>query len=273
MTTITNDSAACRFIVELIYERTRIKLHDGKEALIKARLGKRMRHHRLDSLAEYVEFLRTSADEDEFTRVVDALTTNFTNFLRESDHFDYLVGHALGALLPAGRKKFRIWSAASSSGEEPYTLAMYLAEHFPVGQGWDWRITASDISTKVLALARRAVYPDDRVQTVPRDWLRRYFQQGTGPWAGQVRVRTELTQRVSFQQINLIGAYEHAEPYEVIFCRNVMIYFDRPTQEQLVNRLCRFLVPGGYLFIGHAESLNGQNVPLRCLKPSVYQHA
>jgi chemotaxis protein methyltransferase CheR len=182
------------------------------------------------------------------------------------------VGQALPGMLERGRKKIRLWSAASSSGEEPYTLAMYLAEHFPVAQGWDWRIVASDISTKVLALAQRAVYPDERVQTVPREWLRRHFQQGTGQWAGHVRVRPELTQRVQFRQINLIAPYEHAERYDAIFCRNVMIYFDRPTQEQLVNRLCRFLAPGGYLFIGHAESLNGQNVPLRCLQPSIYRH-
>jgi chemotaxis protein methyltransferase CheR len=109
------------------------------------------------------------------------------------------------------------------------------------------------------------------VQAVPREWLRRYFQQGSGRWAGQVRVRLELAHRVAFRQLNLIAPYDHDERFAVIFCRNVMIYFDRPTQEQIVNRLCQHLLPNGYLFIGHAESLNGQNVPLRCLQPSIYQ--
>ena len=271
MNTIANDAEACRYIIDLIYERTRIRLHDGKEALIAGRLGKRVRHHGLASLGEYVEYLRTRADDDEFTLVTDALTTNHTNFLREPDHFEFLVHEAVPQLRPPGRKKFSIWSSASSSGEEAYTMAMFLAEHYPAAQGWDWRITGSDISTKVLAVARRGVYSAERAEKIPRAWLTKYFQQGTGQWEGQVRVKPELAQRVSFRQVNLIETYEHPQPFDIIFCRNVMIYFDRPTQEQLVTRLCRFLVPGGYLMIGHSESLNGLNLPLRCLKASIYQ--
>jgi chemotaxis protein methyltransferase CheR len=266
-----DEAEGCRYIIDLIYERCRIKLHDGKEALIKARLGKRMRHHGIATFVEYIEYLQTRADEEEFTKVVDSLTTNFTNFMRESDHFELMVSKALPQVLPQGQRRFRVWSAACSSGEEPYTMAMYLAEHFPVTRGWDWRITGSDISTKVLASAKRAVYAEDRVEAVPREWVRRYFQKGVDRWDGHVRVKSELTDRVEFRQVNLIEAYSHPQPFEVIFCRNVMIYFDRPTQEQLVNRLCQFLVPGGYLFIGHSESLNGLNVPARCLKPSIYQ--
>ena len=272
MTAVAQESEAYQYIIALVYDRCRIRLHDGKEQLIKARLGKRMRHLGVSSLAVYCDFLRTRADDDEFTFVVDALTTNFTNFLREDDHFHFMVQHALPAALPKGQRQFHVWSAASSSGEEPYTIAMYLAEHFPPSQNWDWRITGSDISTKVLALAQRAVYSEERVQTIPAVWLRKYFQKGLGKWAGHYRVKPELTERVTLRQVNLIENYQHSEPFELIFCRNVMIYFDRLTQEQLINRLCRFLVPQGHLLIGHSESLTGLKVPLRCIRPSIYQH-
>jgi chemotaxis protein methyltransferase CheR len=271
MNTVAAEAKACQYIIEFIYERCRIRLHDGKEALIKARLGKRMRLLGFAGLPEYCDFLRTRGDEEEFTKVVDALTTNFTNFLREEEHFKYLVKHALPAVLPPGEKKFEIWSAASSSGEEPYSLGFYLSEFFPLAAGWDWRIMGSDISTKVLDKAQQALYAEDRIGTLPREWLRKYFQKGVGPWTGTYRVKPAITSRVAFRQINLIEDYRHARPFEVIFCRNVMIYFDRHTQEQLVRHLCRFLVPNGYLFIGHSESLNGLNVPLRCLQPSIYQ--
>ncbi len=268
---MTAEATACQYIIELIYERTRIRLHDGKEALIVGRLGKRMRHYGHESLAEYCEFLQNSATEEEFTLVTDALTTNHTNFMREVDHFEYLVQTALPSVLGKDQSKFHIWSAASSSGEEAYTAAMFLSEHFPVSGGWDWRITGSDISTKVLEKARQGIYAEERVAPVPGDWLRRYFQKGSGNWAGQFRVKRDLSERVHFRQVNLIEEYDHAQTFEVILCRNVMIYFDRETQEQLVRRLCQFLVRGGYLIIGHSESLNGINLPLRCVKPSIYQ--
>jgi len=270
---MTSEADACRYIIDLIYERTRIRLHDGKEALILGRLGKRIRHHGFGSLAEYCAYLQTRANDEEFTLVTDALTTNHTNFFREPDHFDFLIEHALPGVLARGQKRFHLWSAASSSGEEAFTMGMYLSEHFPTTQGWNWRITGSDISTKVLEKARLGIYSEDRVKTVPGEWLRRYFQRGTGQWEGHYRVKRSIAERVAFQQVNLIEDYRHTQMFEVIFCRNVMIYFDRSTQQQLVQRLCRFLVPGGYLLIGHSESLNGLNLPLRCVRPSIYQLA
>jgi chemotaxis protein methyltransferase CheR len=205
--------------------------------------------------------------------VIDALTTNFTNFLREEDHFKFLVEQALPAILPKGAKKFRLWSAASSSGEEPYTIGIYLSEYYPTAQGWDWSIVASDISTKVLEKARLGIYPQERLEAIPRDWLHKYFQKGVGQWDGSCRVKPCITERVGFRQINLIEPYNHPHSFEIIFCRNVLIYFDRPTQEQLVRQLCNFLVPDGYLLIGHSESLNGLKLPLRCLRPSIYQRS
>ena len=271
MQTVTPEAEAYQYIIDLIYERCRIWLHSGKESLIRARLGKRLRAHGFSTLTEYCDFLRTQADEEEFTSVVDALTTNFTNFLREEDHFQFLVRQAIPEVLPPGERRFRVWSAACSSGEEPYSIAFYLSEHFPPGQGWQWQITASDISTQMLEAARQGVYSEERVRSIPPEWLRRYFQKGVGKWAGHYRVKRPLARHVEFRSINLIEPYEHKHCYETIFCRNVMIYFDRPTQEQLVNQLCRFLVPQGYLLIGHSESLNGLRVPLRCLRPSIYQ--
>jgi chemotaxis protein methyltransferase CheR len=273
MHALTQERRACEYIIGLIYERCRIRLHGGKEHLIRARLGKRMRQHGCATLAGYCELLRTRADEQEFTHVVDALTTNFTHFLREEDHFRFMAEQGLAAVLREGQRRFQVWSAASSSGEEPYTIAMYLAEHFPVAHGWDWRISASDISTRVLEAARRGVYPEEKVQAVPQEWRRKYFLKGVGQWAGFYRVKPELAKHIAFRQINLLGPYEHSQPFELIFCRNVMIYFDRPTQEQLVQRLCEFLAPGGHLLIGHSESLNGLRAPVRCLRPSIYQRA
>ena len=267
------EAEACQYIAELAYDRCRIRLHKGKEALILARLGKRMRARGFSTLPEYCEFLRTEADEDEFTNVIDALTTNFTNFLREPEHFKFLIEKALPSTVKPGIKKFNVWSAASSSGEEPYSIAFHLAEHYPLAQGWDWRIAASDISTKVLGKARAGIYGADRLGAISQDWMRKYFDKGVGQWAGNFRIKPNIAGRITFRQINLIESYEHPQLFEVIFCRNVMIYFDRSTQEQLVGRLCRFLVPGGYLMIGHSESLNGMNLPLRCLQPSVYQRS
>lgn len=268
--TRSSEASALTYISQLIYDRARIRLDEGKHALIKARLGKRIRHHGFDGLPEYCHFLQTSAGHEEFTLVIDALTTNFTNFMREPDHFKFLIDTALPAVLRA-KKSFRIWSAASSTGEEPYTIAFFLADHFPISAGWDWSIAASDLSTKVLEKARAAIYAEDRLGSIPREWLPRYFQRGVGNWSGHYRIKRALASRIAFQQINLIEDYSHPHPFEVIFCRNVMIYFDRPTQEQLVDRLCRFLAPNGYVIIGHSESLNGLNVPLRCVRPSIYQ--
>jgi len=210
--------------------------------------------------------------EEELTHMVDALTTNYTQFLREKDHFEFLVGTALPGAVK-GRKRFNVWSAACATGEEPYSIAFYLNEYFPTVGAWDWNVHATDISTKALDKARQAVYPQDRLSSLPQEWWRKYFQKGLREWDGHYRVKPQLRERIHFRQINLLGNYTFPEPFEVIFCRNVMIYFDRPTQEQLVQRLAQFLIPGGYLLIGHSESLNGLNIGLRCLKPSIYQKA
>jgi len=270
MRTQTDESAAYDFIIALIYERCRVRLHDGKQELIRARLGKRMRHHGFQTLSEYCDFLRHKADEGEFTLVVDALTTNFTSFLREPDHFESMVHDALPAALE-GRKRFTVWSAACSSGEEPYSIAFYLFEHFPPTAGWDWRILATDVSTKALGKAQQAIYGENQIASIPPVWQRRYFQRGLGPREGQYRIKPHVTERVTLRQINLLSDYSFDEAFPVIFCRNVMIYFDRSTQQQLIDRLARQLSPQGYMFVGHSESLAGIHSSLRSLRPSIYQ--
>lgn len=271
MTESAQEAADFEFIIALVYERSRIRLHDGKQSLIRARLGKRVRHLQFKTLGEYCDYLRNTGDEEEITHLVDALTTNFTNFLREEDHFQFLVREGLPSVLPSGQRRFNVWSAACSTGEEPYSLALYLAEHYPLLEGWDWRIFATDISTKALAKAERGVYDQDRLDPVPQAWLRKHFQRGLGEWEGHCRVKPSLAERVRFQQLNLLGRYAFKGTFEIIFCRNVMIYFDRQTQEQLVNQLAQRLAPKGYLIIGHSESVTGLKVPFTCLRPSIYQ--
>ncbi|MFA6545362.1 MAG: protein-glutamate O-methyltransferase CheR [Limisphaerales bacterium] len=266
-----SEAADFDYLIKLVYERSRIRLHDGKEALIRSRLGKRMRHHGFETLGQYCDYLRRGGDEGEITHLIDALTTNFTNFLREERHFEFMVRQGIPGRLAQGQRKFRVWSAPCATGEEPYSIAMYLSEHFPPDQGWDWHILATDISTKALAKAQAGVYAADRVESLPDAWLRKYFQKGQRDWEGHFRVKPELSRRVEFRQVNLLGEYDVAGQFELIFCRNMMIYFDRPTQEQLVGKLCQSLVPAGHLLIGHSESLTGLQVPVRCLTPSIYQ--
>lgn len=267
----TDEAEALEYIIALVYERSRIRLHDGKQSLIKARLGKRMRRLGLGSLPEYCDFLRRPGHEEEAVHALDALTTNFTNFLREEDHFRFMVEQALPALLDRGRRRFHIWSAACATGEEPYSIAFYLQEHFPLMAGWDWHILATDISTKALNHAAQGIYPEARLQTLPPRWVRKYFRRGLGAWAGYYQVKPQLAERVEFRQHNLLSSARFAEPFLVVFCRNVMIYFDRPTQEQLVQQLSRSLADHGFLLIGHSESLAGMPLKLRCLRPSIYQ--
>ncbi len=265
------DADACRFIVELVYERSRVQLHEGKQALIRARLGKRMRFHHCANLADYCDLLRASLDENEITQVVDALTTNFTSFLREEDHFRFLVDTALPELLGKQRRRFHVWSAACASGEEPYSLAFFLDEAFPLASGWDWHILATDISTKVLEHARVGVYAEDRLSNLPTAWLRKYFQKGMGQSTGQFKVKAHLRERITFRQVNLLELPEIKDEFDAVLCRNVMIYFDRATQQQLVTGISRHMAPSGYLMIGHSESLVGLPIPFRCLRPSYYQ--
>ncbi|HVY70521.1 MAG TPA: protein-glutamate O-methyltransferase CheR [Verrucomicrobiae bacterium] len=264
------------FIRQLLYEHSRINLGDAKKVLVSSRLAKRVRALGLGDFSEYCDLLKSADGGEELANLVDVMSTNHTHFFREPKHFDFLSSTVIPALLPElkrGREPLRVWSAACSSGEEPYSLAILLSELL-ASHGLEWRIDASDISRPVLAKAEQGVYPDDRLEQVRPDWLRRYFQKGVGNWKGHARVKQELRDRLRFHNLNLLQpGYPFTEKFHVIFCRNVMIYFDRPTQETLVSKLAGQLLPGGYLMVGHSESLSGIRHTLQSASPAIYRQA
>jgi len=258
-------------VVKLVYDRAGINLHEGKRELITARLQKRLRALRLHSFGQYLDILGRDADGLEMTAFLDALATNHTSFFREPQHFDLLKSRVVPELLARpGRPPIEIWSAACSSGEEPFTLAMTLAECLPAGAD-GFRMLASDLSTKALAIAKSGTYKMDRVKDMPLDVLRRHFERGLGPQLGYARIVAPLRRHVEFAQLNLIEIGDLNRRFDVIFCRNVMIYFDLHVQQRVVTMLERHLRPSGYLFISHSESLNGVSHGLRWIAPAVYQ--
>lgn len=261
------------FIRSLVYERSRINLSPDKRQLVSARLGKRLRATNLATVGEYCRLLKSMDATEELSHLIDAISTNHTFFFREMAHFDFLREKALPELTTRARaerwNRLRIWSAACSSGEEPYSIAMTLAENVPT---LPWQIEATDISHRILKKAVAGIYNQENVSRLPLAQVRTHLQRGVGPQEGNFRVKTRLRERVNFQHLNLLdGEPPFSEPFQIIFCRNVMIYFDRATQEELVARLSRKLVPGGYLFVGHSESLTHLKQPLRAVRPAVYQ--
>jgi chemotaxis protein methyltransferase CheR len=271
----TLSAEAYRVIVDLVYEHSRIKLGNDKQALLSSRLGKRLRDLGLSSFDEYCVVLRSPRSSDEIGQLIDLISTNHTRFYREPDHFHFLTEKILPRLLPqltARGAGLRIWSAASSSGEEPYTLAIVLAEYLRAYPAIESQICASDISTRMLEAARDGTYRMDTLESVPPELLKRYFQKGVGPQEGKCRVKSELRDKIRYERINLFqDEYPIPHNQQVIFCRNVMIYFDVPSREQAVKRLTRYLAPGGFLIVGHSESLMGISHGLQSVRQGVYQ--
>ena len=261
------------FLCQLIYERSRIHLGADKRVLVASRLAKRLRHLGLKNYSEYCDLMRSPAGAEELQFLIDRISTNHTHFFREIKHFEFISEVIIPAWNAAPRRSepFRIWSSASSTGEEPYSLAIHLAENFAPAESGRWQIEATDISTRVLEVATQAIYEKERLTSVSPEMLRRYFQKGEKNWAGHFRVKEELRQRVHFHHLNLLeGTYPFAWPFDLILCRNVMIYFDRPTQETLVRLLSAKLVPGGHLLVGHSESLSGVKHALKLVRPAIY---
>ncbi len=264
------------FIRELVYSHSRINLGPDKRELVSARLGKRLRATNITSISDYCRFLQQKESGDELAHLIDAISTNHTFFFREPQHFEFLTKTLIPEMearrATAKWPSFNVWSAASSSGEEPYSIAIALLEHFGNRSTWPWRIEATDISHKILQKARVGVYREDTLSKTSPTLIRAHFQKGFGPQEGNYRVKPHVQECVTFRQLNLLeGAFPFTEPFQLIFCRNVMIYFDRPTQEELVARLTRQLVPGGYLFVGHSESLSGVKHTLETIKPAIYR--
>ncbi len=258
-----------REIRELAYRIFGLDLKPGKEALVNARLARRVEEMGLGSLSEYVEAVKRDRTGDELERLINALTTNHTSFLREPQHFALLREAVLPPL--AERGAVRIWSAGCSTGEEPYTILFTAAEALPPERLARLELLATDISTRVLEKARSGIYPQERLQGLPRGWAQRFFQKGEGRWEGMVRVKPEWRARIEFRRLNLMEDFSHLPRFGVIFCRNVMIYFDKPTQERLVQRFADRLEPGGWFLIGHSEGLMGVQHELEYVRPAVYR--
>jgi chemotaxis protein methyltransferase CheR len=249
-----------------LYQAAGINLSPAKKALVAGRLFKRLKHYELDSYGDYFKLIMSGQRSDELQVALDLLTTNETYFFREPKHFDFLREQVLPHATPG--KTFRLWSAASSSGEEPYSLAMTLAESLGTTP---WEVIGSDISTQVLAKARSGHYPMERARNLPHPLLVKYCLKGTGSQQGTLLIDRALRNRVNFIQVNLNETLPELGEFDVIFLRNVMIYFDQPTKTKVVARLIPRLKSGGYFIVSHSESLNGVSDALKLVAPSIYR--
>ena len=260
-------------LAEHITKELGIKMPESKTMMIQSRLLRRVNSLELASVDHYVEYLFAPQNQAEREHFINAITTNKTDFFREPEHFTYLSETILPAFSRRARRtRFQAWSAGCSSGEEPYTLAMVLAEYAARQTGFDFAILATDVSTKVLNQAKSAVYREEQILPVPPELRRKYFWSNRDSANRLGRIAPRLRARVCFHELNFMNdQYSVRNTFEVIFFRNVMIYFDRPTQEAVVNKLCRNLAPGGYFFAGHSESLSGLDVPLQPVMTSVYR--
>ncbi len=240
-----------RRICQLIYQRAGIVLADHKRDMVYNRLVRRLRLLGITDFGPYIQRLEQDPDSPEWQAFINSLTTNLTAFFREAHHFPLLARHAASQ-----KGEYRVWSAAASTGEEPWSIAITLADIRGTAAG-KWKVLASDIDTEVINKARGGIYRLDELKTLSSQQCQRYFMKGTGPHDGLVRVRAELASQVVFSQLNLLDSHYQIEgPFDAIFCRNVMIYFDKNTQQEILRRFVPLLKPGGLLFAGHSENFS-----------------
>jgi chemotaxis protein methyltransferase CheR len=279
LTTACEEQAECSLsgkqfvrLKDFIYSHCGIKITEAKRTMVEARLRKRLKSLGIESFSLYCDYLFSAKGmEEELTHMIDQVTTNKTDFFRESAHFDYLARKALPELT-AIKKTITVWSAGCSTGEEPYTLAMVLSEFAGGRPGVRFMILATDISTRVLEKAKVAVYDGETVEPIPPALKHKYLLRSKDRTRDLYRMKPELRECVKFRQLNLMdGDFGFREQMDIIFCRNVIIYFDKPTQEQLLKRFCGLLSPYGYLFMGHSETLFGMDLPLVQAAPTVYR--
>jgi chemotaxis protein methyltransferase CheR len=256
-------------ICTILFEQSAIVLKEGKEGLVRSRLAKHVRRLGLRSYTEYLDAVAADPSGQERSDMIDSLTTNKTSFYREGAHFEYLQDAVLPKLLGA-RERVRIWSAGCSSGEEPYTLAMLLHEIVRDPVQRDVRILATDLSSKVLGMAREATYPEAAIEDLPWPGADRYFTRAAGKGQKSLRVRDDVRSLVRFARLNLMEQWPMERGFQVIMCRNVMIYFDKQVQARLVDRFWELLAPGGHLFVGHSESLTSLKHRFTYVQPAVY---
>ena len=257
---------------DFVYSYCGINLHEGKKEMVRARVGKQMRLKGFSGFEDYFKFVLNDESGNEIVGLINAISTNLTSFYRESRHFDFLVHDVIPDVNKSrGHQRIRVWSAGCSTGEEPYTLAMVFLEGLQAGAQTDLKILATDISTRVLESAMMGVYPEERVKSIDAVLVRKYFQKGVSNQKGYYKVKDDLRKLVHFARLNLMKPFPMKGPFDVIFCRNVMIYFDQPSREKLVSRFFDFLSPGGYFFVGHSESLTGVRHPFKYVGPSIYR--
>ncbi|RKY36370.1 MAG: hypothetical protein DRP78_03815 [Candidatus Omnitrophota bacterium] len=260
----------------LIYKFSGINLGSNKKELLKARLMKRVKYYKFDSYRQYYDYLLSGTAKDEFVELLNVVSTNVTSFFREKNHFDYLNKYVFPAIVQnkkkIGSNKIRIWSAASSTGEEPYTILICLLEYFKNILAWDVKLLATDISTKVLLSAQQGVYGYEKVKGIPLQLQSKYFDQGYNGRQKILKAKNILRDLVVFRRLNLMRrSFPFKRKFDIIFCRNVMIYFDKKTQNELVKKFYHYLENDGYLFIGHSESLLGAGVDFKSVTNAVFK--
>lgn len=245
-------------IRKLVKKDTGINLSEAKRDMVYARLARRLRELDMQRFSDYLAFIQTDDAADELIQFTNAITTNLTSFFREEHHFDYLAATALPEVIKRNQasKKIRIWCCAASTGEEPYSIAMVVKELTPMLRGWDVKILATDLDTNVLDTAKNGIYLENRIQGVSTPRQRRFFLRGSGAHQGKVSVRDELKELITFKKLNLMDKWPLRGPIDIIFCRNVVIYFTKDTQKVLLDRFAGLVAPDAYLFMGHSESLN-----------------
>ena len=258
------------YLRKLVTETTGIIAGEDKYTMYYSRLARRLRKLGLSDFGEYRRFLNDNKDV-ELIELVNSVTTNLTSFFRENHHFEFITDTIVPALKKRGDRRIRIWSAGCSTGEEPYSLAITLARAIPDYQRWDIRILATDLDSNVVSKAASGIYDISRVDGMDQSLLKQYFRRGTGTNEGYVRVKPELQSLISFQQLNLLHSWPINDPMDFIFCRNVVIYFDKPTKEKLVDRYASQLLDDGYLFMGHSESLYKSTQRFKLLGKTIYQ--
>lgn len=260
------------FLRHVIGENAGIVLGPNKRQLVQGRLARRLRELGLPSYEAYCDHIRESGPE-ELVGLINALTTNVTAFFREKHHFEALSSYMLPEAMKRNQhsRRLRLWSAGCSTGEEPYCISMVAAQAIPSGMRWDVKILATDIDSEVIASAQQGIYPMERLAAVPQAQLRRAFRKGVGANAGQALVHPDIARLVSFRTLNLLQKWPMSGPFDIIFCRNVMIYFDQATRDKLLGRFAALLAPNGYLCLGHSESVHAGTAPLQLVGKTIYR--
>jgi len=263
-----------RRISDVIYEHCGINLHGGKKELVRARLAKRLREGHFNTFAEYIQHVLDDSTGRELSALVDSISTNLTKFFREDQHFEYVRTQLLPRIIASKQHssafRIRAWSAGCSSGEEPYSIAITLLEGIQGKGRWDVKLLATDVSTRILERAKKGVYEQDRIDPISLPLRNRYLTRRREGTKEVYEVGSALRELIVFRYLNLMQDWPIKGPLDFIFCRNVMIYFDKPTQERLINRFYDLLGPGGILFTGHSESLTGIKHAFKYVQPTIY---